>query len=158
GDGTGYRRKPIMSRKTAVQRIAEKLHPKRFRVSPRFHAVLACLLNQSGWTTPEIAALTVTSDGFLLGRARGDIGYNHILGTRSDLERNIIGASAAAGLTASETRRLLALCPSLSASFVNLHRQPPNIAVQHVGPVPRESRIELGRGPCAVKVRQVNSN
>lgn len=50
-----------MPRPSLVERIARKLHPRRFRVSPMFHAILAYLRGQAGWTTPEFVSLTVTS-------------------------------------------------------------------------------------------------
>jgi hypothetical protein len=97
--------------KTMKARLVGKLHPTQVRVSPLFHAVLACLLGQTGWTTPELASLTVTSDGFLLGMRQGDCGFNDFLGTHDDLARNLRGVAEAVGLISAETHALLALGP-----------------------------------------------
>lgn len=98
--------------KSMNARLAEKLSPARVQVSPMFTAVLACLLGQEGWTTPELAAVTVTSDGVLLGMRRGDIGFNEFLGTKADLMRNLEGVAEVAGLTAAERKCLMALVPA----------------------------------------------
>jgi hypothetical protein len=45
--------------------IADKLHPDRFSaMSGKMAAIVAYILGES-WTEPEIAALSVTSDGFV---------------------------------------------------------------------------------------------
>ena len=97
--------------KTLKARLVRKLHPDQIRVGPQFHAVLACLLGQTGWTTPELAALSVTSDGFLLGMRRGDYGFNDFIGTHDDLAHNLRGVAQAAGLTPAETDALFTLAP-----------------------------------------------
>jgi len=38
------------------------------RVSDQSTAILACLVGESGWATPDLAELVVTPDGMLLGR------------------------------------------------------------------------------------------
>jgi hypothetical protein len=109
-----------MPRRTLVDRIAHKMHPSRFRVSGFFHAILACLLGQEGWTTPELAAVTATSDGWLLGMRKGDIGFNDFLGASvEELKRNMQGAAEAARLTKAETKKLLSLCPNHSLEAVS---------------------------------------
>jgi hypothetical protein len=95
-----------MTRETWKGLVA-KLHPRRLRVSPRFHAILACLLGQRGWTTPGLVALCLTGDGLLLGMAEGDCGFNEILGEEPDLIRNIHGVCEAVGATPEERRYLL---------------------------------------------------
>ena len=46
--------------------LAEKLHPDRFSaMSGKMAAIIGYILGES-WTEPEIAALSVTSDGFVL--------------------------------------------------------------------------------------------
>lgn len=96
---------------TVKERVIEKLHPSRLRVSGKFHAILSCLLGQSGWTNPELAGVTVTSDGFLLGMQQGDIGYNEFIGSKADLDRNLDGVAKAAGLTKQERAYLMGLSP-----------------------------------------------
>jgi hypothetical protein len=85
--------------------IAEKLHPNRVRVSGKFTAILAYLLDEE-WTDPPIKHLTITSDGILLDSSSGFA--NEILGDIGDLRRNIIGVGEVAGLTPAETAWLLA--------------------------------------------------
>jgi hypothetical protein len=102
-----------MARKL-IDRLVAKLNPKAIRVSPMFHAILACMLGQSGWTNPSLAALTVTSDGFLLGMREGDYGFNDFLGSRQDLMDNLHGVADAADLTQSEKKKLLALAPTFT--------------------------------------------
>jgi hypothetical protein len=93
-------------------RLAAKLSPAKVRVSPMFHAILACLLGQTGWSRPELAAVTVTNDGFLLGMAEGDVGFNHFLGAKADLDDNLSGLADAMGLTPKEKKFLLGLSPA----------------------------------------------
>ena len=65
-----------------------KLDPRRFpNMSAKFAAVVGCLL-QIRVTEPQIVELTVTSDGWLLGRHEGDIGLNESLSTKEWLEEN----------------------------------------------------------------------
>jgi hypothetical protein len=89
--------------------VVEKLSPNRVKVSGKFTALLAFLLDQS-WTEPEITALTITSDGILIDSSSGLA--NDILGDVGDLERNIRGVAEVAELTAAETRWLLARIPA----------------------------------------------
>jgi hypothetical protein len=100
--------------KKVMKALAEKLHPKRFRTGAQFHAMLACMLGQTGWVTPEYAALTVTCDGFLLGMHKGDCGFNDFIGSRDDLIRNLNGTAAHVGLDPDETAALLALAPEFN--------------------------------------------
>ena len=44
-----------------MTRLADKLNPGKVRVSPMFHAILACLLGQTGWSRPQLVAVTVTA-------------------------------------------------------------------------------------------------
>jgi hypothetical protein len=90
--------------------IAAKL--KAVRVSGKFAAILACMVGEE-WTTPSLVELAMTSDGFLLGRRKGDIGLNELLGAEADLIRNLKGVAEVAELTTNETLELLALAPYL---------------------------------------------
>lgn len=99
--------------------IAAKL--RKVRVSPKFAAILACMVGES-WTTPSLSSLTSTSDGFLLGARAGDIGYNDFLGTVDDLERNVRGVAEVAGLTSRQTAALLAQVPRWDSSLMRAVR------------------------------------
>lgn len=89
-----------------LNEVREKLHPRKMRVSPKFCAMLACLL-EDRWTEPAIAELVITSDGMVLARHEGDIGFNDFIADSGDLLRNLRGVSEAAGLTSEETTWLL---------------------------------------------------
>jgi hypothetical protein len=70
---------------TALQ---TKLHPRRFpNMSPEFAAVVGCLLDIH-ITEPRLVDLLCTSDGWLLGRNEGELGFDVSLGTRSWLLEN----------------------------------------------------------------------
>lgn len=83
--------------------IVAKLNPGVLRVSPKFCAMLAFILDQDGWTSPTIESLTITSDGILLT----DMG-NSIIGSADDLERNLRGVAECVGLTKAQTDYLFA--------------------------------------------------
>jgi hypothetical protein len=89
--------------------LAEKFHPTRFRTGDQMTAILAFLFDEE-WTSPSIAEIHVTSDGFLLARNSDDCGCNDILGGVSDLKRNLNGCAEAAELTPDEKSQLLGLC------------------------------------------------
>lgn len=94
--------------------VIAKLHPKQIKVSPIFHAIIACLLRQEGWTDPELASLTITSDNFLLGMRKGDIGFNDFIGAEEDLRNNCDGVSDAAELSAEEKKYFLGLLDTIT--------------------------------------------
>jgi hypothetical protein len=98
-----------MRRATLTDRLVHKLHPDRVKTSGKFAAILACVLEQE-WTSPGLAGITVTSDGFLLGREEGDIGHNVMLGRVEDLHRNLTGIADATGLTKTERQKLFKMC------------------------------------------------
>jgi hypothetical protein len=88
--------------------LAQKLHPRRFPgMSSKMAAIVGCILDRQ-FTQPGFAELVITSDGCVLARHDGDIGYNDFIGSRSDLERNWNRLLAVAILTADERR--LARC------------------------------------------------
>src|SRR5215469_8109926 len=85
-------------------RLIDKLHPNRFpRMTPVMGAIVAFLLDIP-LSQPTIAEIVVTSDGFVLTRAHGEVGANHFIGNYGDLIRNWYGLLAAAGLTPVERR------------------------------------------------------
>jgi hypothetical protein len=75
--------------------LANKLHPDRFSaMSGKMAAIVGFILGES-WTEPEIAALSVTSDGFVLTDAE-------FFGDAADLDRNLLNLLVAAEATAEE--------------------------------------------------------
>ncbi len=89
---------------TIEQNLARKLNPARFPgMSPRMAAIVGCILDRE-FTEPTIAELAVTSDGCVLARHAGDIGFNDFLGARSDLECNWRRLLDVAGLNDEERR------------------------------------------------------
>ncbi len=104
------RRRPVAN--VAMRdRVAEKIL--RVRVSPKFDAIIDCLLDLPARTAPVLVRLLVTSDGFLLGMREGHIGYNDFLGDVADLERNLGGLADVADLTPEETAWLGGLVTAL---------------------------------------------
>jgi hypothetical protein len=82
--------------------LAQKLHPVRFPgMSSKMAAIVGCILDRQ-YTQPSISELVITSDGSVLARHDGDIGYNDFIGARSDLERNWKRLLDVAGLTNDE--------------------------------------------------------
>lgn len=93
-------RKPEKIRQSCARKL------ERVKTSGKFTAILGCLLCES-WTNPKIEELIITSDGFLLAREQGDCGFNELIGTESDLDRNIRGIAGVAELDDDELKYLL---------------------------------------------------
>ncbi|MBF6604220.1 MAG: hypothetical protein IVW53_01370 [Chloroflexi bacterium] len=75
--------------------LADKLAPERFTaMSGRMTAIVAYILGES-WTEPPIAALSVTSDGYVTTEA-------DFMGEAADLDRNLLDLLIAADLTDDE--------------------------------------------------------
>ena len=75
--------------------LTDKLHPDRFSaMSGKMAAIVGYILGES-WTEPEIAALSVTSDGFVLTDAE-------FFGEAADLDRNLLNLLVAAEVTPEE--------------------------------------------------------
>jgi hypothetical protein len=75
--------------------LTDKLHPDRFsEMSGKMAAIVGYILGES-WTEPEIAALSVTSDGFVLTDAE-------FFGEAADLDRNLLNLLIVAELTGDE--------------------------------------------------------
>lgn len=111
---------------TALESATEKLSPKKLRVSPLFHAILGFLLGHSEWVSPPLFTLSVTSDGFLIGRPMDppdpddaetpqelmeavlagarDLPHEVMLGGADDLLRNLQGVAGAVELTPDERK------------------------------------------------------
>ena len=78
------------------------------QVSGQFTAILACLLREKGWTTPELAELVATPDGMLLGRCKDEPDFRRFLGSVDDLLRNIHGLAPFAELDGAKGGYLVA--------------------------------------------------
>ena len=84
--------------------LVEALHPRRFPgMSEKMAAIVGYILGEE-WSKPSIAEMVVTSDGFVLARNEGHVGFDTIIGTAADLERNWNNLLRAAGLTSEEQR------------------------------------------------------
>jgi hypothetical protein len=82
--------------------LTNRLHPRRFPgMSGKMAAIVGYILGEE-WSKPSIAEMVVTSDGFVLARNEGHVGFNTIIGTAADLERNWNNLLRAAGLTNEE--------------------------------------------------------
>jgi hypothetical protein len=64
-------------------------------------AVLEFLLDAK-LSSPSIAEIVITSDGFVLARGDDEVGANHLIGNYVDLLRNWLTLIVVAGLTARE--------------------------------------------------------
>lgn len=68
--------------------IKQALSPSRFPgMSLKFRAIVGYILEEK-YTSPTIKELMVTSDGILMARVNGDIGFNDIMGNIDDFKRN----------------------------------------------------------------------
>lgn len=92
-----------------IATMKAKLHPRRYPgMSPKMAAIVGAILGEK-YTTPALVELVITSDGFLLGREEGDIGYNEMLGSKTDLYRNWANLLDVAGLTDEERMEAIGL-------------------------------------------------
>ena len=72
-----------------VESVNKKLNPPRFPgMSPKMVAIVAYVLGMEPLTHPHMVELTVTSDGFLLSRNDGHIGFDNFLGEVGDYKKN----------------------------------------------------------------------
>ena len=72
-----------------VESVNKKLNPPRFPgMSPKMVAIVAYVLGMEPLTHPHMVELTVTSDGFLLSRNDGHIGFDNFLGAVEDYKQN----------------------------------------------------------------------
>ena len=101
------------------------------RVTPLFSAVQDhAMNNRTTRTTLRIAALAVSSDGFLFGWNTNHPGMENFIGSISDFEINLHGVCAAAGHGTDGTKAVLALAFSTVAGWrvhcpkgASLHRE-----------------------------------
>lgn len=71
--------------------LIRKLDPVRFPgMSGKMAAVVSYIL-ETRFAEPAIAELVVTHDGYVLGAREGDSGANELIGSRGDLDRNLVG-------------------------------------------------------------------
>lgn len=64
-------------------------------------AIVGYILDEH-FSDPAISEIVVTSDGFVLAQAEGEVGANEMIGTEADLNRNLLDLIMAAGLTGEE--------------------------------------------------------
>ncbi|MBC8738543.1 hypothetical protein F6X40_17425 [Paraburkholderia sp. UCT31] len=82
--------------------LKAKLNPQRFQqMSSKMAALVGFILNEE-FTSPAIAEVSITSDGYVLAREGDDIGANAFLGAYADLESNFRRLVDVAGLTPEE--------------------------------------------------------
>ncbi len=82
--------------------LVDKLRPNRFPgMSGRMAAVVGYIVGED-WSKPRIVELVITSDGWVLARNAGHVGFDTIIGTAADLERNWNNLLLAAGLKSRE--------------------------------------------------------
>ena len=82
--------------------LAQKLHPNRFPGMSGLMAAIVGFVLDRRFSKTAITEIIVTSDGFLLARAEGEVGAHHFIGSHADLTRNWLALLAAAGLTTHE--------------------------------------------------------
>lgn len=95
--------------RSVIETLVEKMHPTRLKVSGKFTAILAFILNQQGWTDPAITGMVQTSSGGLLVSTTRDPLMNEFVGDAEDLDRNLAGAAGVVGLDEKEMRLLMQL-------------------------------------------------
>lgn len=79
--------------------LQNKLRPARFSdMSPMMAALVECIVG-GATISPQLVALTVTSDGFLLARRKGDLGYDAFIGAYEDFRNNWLRLLDAAELS-----------------------------------------------------------
>jgi len=78
------------------------------RVSPAFKAILECGLGvEERSTDPYLTALSITSDGFLMGWRDTSPFKEEFLGSTDDLDANLQGLCACAELTPEDTKAVI---------------------------------------------------
>lgn len=83
------------------ENLQRKLHPSRFpRLSDTMAAIIGFLVD-APYVDPQIEEIAVTSDGFLLARAQGEVA-SRFIGAYADLLRNYFDLQDAARLTSNE--------------------------------------------------------
>jgi hypothetical protein len=91
--------------------IKRALNPSRFPgMSTKMMAIVGFIV-EGNYTTPSIEQMIVTSDGMLMARVAGDIGFNDFIGNVSDFKRNwdTLIHLPNLGLSANEVKHLEAL-------------------------------------------------
>ena len=86
---------------SVIENLQRKLHPSRFpRLSGTMAAIIGFLVD-AAYADPHIEEMAVTSDGFVLARAQGEV-VSRFIGAYSDLLRNYFDLQDAAKLTSNE--------------------------------------------------------
>jgi hypothetical protein len=103
--------------------LAQKLHPRNFTaMSGKMAAIVGYVLDQQ-WSSPELAELAITGDGFVLARRSDDIGCNEWIGGADDLERNVRNLLDTAELDAAERVEWRRLYLAKVTDWRNGHKQ-----------------------------------
>jgi hypothetical protein len=79
--------------------LREKLNPARFTAMSGVMAAVVGHFIGEKFTEPHIESIVITSDGFVLAMHEGEIGYNHFVGSASNLKLNWHNLLDAADLT-----------------------------------------------------------
>lgn len=84
--------------------LIDKLRPDRFTaMSGKMAAIVGYIVDER-FSEPAISEMVVTSDGFVLAQAEGEVGANDLIGEEADLNRNLLTLIQAAGLSEDEIR------------------------------------------------------
>lgn len=84
--------------------LIDKLRPDRFTaMSGKMAAIVGYIVDER-FSEPAISEMVVTSDGFVLAQAEGEVGANDLIGEEADLNRNLLTLIEAAGLSEDEIR------------------------------------------------------
>lgn len=89
-----------------LDRLRQKLHPDHLRLSGKMRALVDFVVSER-WTTPWIAGISVTSDGYVIVQPADESGRQHdeFLGSADDLYRNYAGVLRKVNATGSEARQ-----------------------------------------------------
>jgi hypothetical protein len=104
---------PVSKTDMASQRM--RYHLSRLQTSPQFSAVIDFLFDLEPRTEPRIAELAVVDDRLIVARAVGDIAFRHYLGSRRQLEVNLVGFVDHLRLGANELEYVLARIEAIPA-------------------------------------------
>lgn len=89
--------------------LSKKLNPNRFTaMSPKMAAIVAYIIGER-YTCPHIESMIKTSDGMVIARQSGDIGYNIFIGHISEVDSNWKNLINAADLTSEEEKEAMRL-------------------------------------------------
>jgi len=102
---------PVSKTDLATQRM--RYHLSRLQTSPQFAAVIDFLFDLEPRTEPKIAELALVDERLIVARAVGDPTFRHYLGSRRQLEVNLVGFVDHLRLGPSERECVLARIDSI---------------------------------------------